>query len=297
MAEAFTRFRVQPITGSMGAEVLGVDLSRDRGPELVAELKQALDRYHVLAVRDQSLTPARYHEVRKAFGPFSGNPVHESTDEFEDIVVLSREPEDTGKVIGEDWHMDLAWLATPPGITMLYGEIVPPFGGDTCFTSLEQPYKVLSPAMKKLIAPLVSVHAAKNVLAAQYGGVKVRADAAKIGSVEVEHPLVCVNPNTGRPYLFLSSVIDRFVGMSSAESRPIVDYLLSLATRPEFHCRLRWAPGTLGMWLNPCVMHTAINDYSGYRRRMLRTTIEGWKPMAAADWKASATQDVTKSAA
>jgi taurine dioxygenase len=281
----------------MGAEVFGIDLACGRDPDLVAELKRALDRYHVLAVRDQNLSRAQYHELRKAFGPFSGNPVHESTEEFEDIVILNREPEDTGKVIGEDWHMDLAWLATPPGITMLYGEIVPPYGGDTCFTSLEQPYRTLSAGMKKLIAPLVCVHAAKNVLAAQYGGVKVRADAAKIGSVEVEHPLVCVNPNTGRPYLFLSSVIDRFVGMTAAESRPIVDHLLAVATRPEFHCRLRWQPGTLGLWLNPCVMHTAINDYAGHRRRMLRTTIEGWKPLAAADWKGAASQDVTKSAA
>ena len=35
------------------------------------------------------------------------------------------------------------------------------------------------------------------------------------------------------------------------------------------------------MWLNPCVLHTAINDYSGFRRRMYRTTIEGWAPVAA----------------
>jgi alpha-ketoglutarate-dependent taurine dioxygenase len=283
MGEGFTRFRVQPITGTIGAEIFGLDLSRDHTPETIAELKQAVDRYHVLAVRQQNLSRAEYHELRKAFGPFSGNPVHESTEEFEDIVILNREPEDTGKVIGEDWHMDLAWLAKPPGITMLYGEAVPPYGGDTCFTSLEQPYRVLSPGMRRLIAPLVSVHAARNVLAAQYGGVKVRADAVKIGSVEVEHPLVCVNPRTGRPYLFLSSVIDRFVGMTAQESRPIVDYLLSVATRPEFHCRLRWQPGTLGMWLNPCVMHTAINDYAGHRRRMLRTTIEGWTPVAAGD--------------
>ena len=292
MAEEFTKFRVQPITGALGAEVFGVDIANDRSPELLAELRRALGRYHVLALRDQALGPAQLHEVRKSFGPFSGNPVHEHVGEYEDIVVLAREPEETGKVIGENWHMDLAWLSAPPGLTMLYGEVVPPFGGDTCFTSLEQAYKTLSPGMKKLIAPLVAVHSAKNVLAQQYGGVKVRKDAVNIASREVEHPLVCANPETGRPYLLLSSVIDRFVGMTAEESRPIVDYLLAVATRPEFHCRLRWQPGTLGMWLNPCVMHTAINDYSGYRRKMLRTTIEGWKPLAAVDW-----QGVQKTAA
>jgi len=56
---------------------------------------------------------------------------------------------------------------------------------------------------------------------------------------------------------------------------------MKLATRPEFNCRLRWEQGTLAMWANPYVMHTAINDYSGYRREMFRTTVEGAAPMAA----------------
>ena len=38
--------------------------------------------------------------------------------------------------------MDLAWMARPPGITMLYGEVIPPVGGDTCFASLEHAYQV-----------------------------------------------------------------------------------------------------------------------------------------------------------
>ena len=37
---------------------------------------------------------------------------------------------------------------------------------------------------------------------------------------------------------------------------------MALAIRPEFNCRLRWEQGTLAMWANPCVLHTAINDYS-----------------------------------
>jgi taurine dioxygenase len=86
---------------------------------------------------------------------------------------------------------------------------------------------------------------------------------------------------TGRRYLFVNSVIQRFKGMTEAESRPIIDYLVRFATRPEFTCRLRWEPGTLTMWANPFVLHTAIDDYSGYRRVTYRTTVEGWAPQAA----------------
>ena len=142
--ERFETIEVTPITGALGAEIRGVDLLND-DDAVIAEVKRALDEYHVLAVRDQGLDPTGLHKVARRFGPFSGNPVHTPMEGFDDVVRFVREPDDTGKVIGEEWHMDLAWLAKPPGITMLFGEVVPPVGGDTCFTSLEKVYDSLSP--------------------------------------------------------------------------------------------------------------------------------------------------------
>ena len=78
-----------------------------------------------------------------------------------------------------------------------------------------------------------------------------------------------------------ASTMPKYSYNFSWQGRPIIQYLVQLATRPEFHCRVRWEPRTLTMWDNPCVMHTAINDYSGYRRVTYRTTIEGWVPQAA----------------
>lgn len=179
--------------------------------------------------------------------------------------------------------MDLAWLAKPPGITMLYAEVVPPVGGDTCFSSLEHAYQALSPRLRTLLEGLTGIHSGRGVFAinAAHKGL-TRTGAQNVDDVEVEHPVICAHPETGRRYLFVSSVLQRFKGMTEAESKPIIDYLVSLAIRPEFNCRLRWEEGTLGMWANPFVLHTAINDYPGYRRVMYRTTIEGWVPQAAA---------------
>ena len=179
--------------------------------------------------------------------------------------------------------MDLAWLPRPPGITMLYGEVIPPVGGDTCFTSLAQAYQALSPDMRTFLQERPGLHSGKGVFAinAIQSRLALRAEAQRAEETEVEHPMICVHPVTGEPYLFVSSVLRRIGGLSEDESRPIIQYLLSLATRPEFNCRVRWEPGTLTMWDNPCVMHTAINDYHGHRRVTYRTTIEGWTPKAA----------------
>lgn len=292
----FKRITVRPITGALGADVTGVALGDATDEETIEELRQALYRYHVIAIRGQDLTPQSYKAVAARFGPFSPNPVHASMPELDHIIHFVREPDDTGKVIGEDWHMDLAWLPRPPGITMLYGEQVPPVGGDTCFTSLGMAYRALSPRMRELLHGQSALHSGKGVFAinAVHSRLALRSDASSAEESDAVHPVVCMHPVTQEPYLFISSVMRTIMGLSEDESRPIIQYLLALATRPEFNCRVRWEPGTLTMWDNPCVLHTAINDYSGYRRVTYRTTIEGWVPLAASASAAASTRSAQK---
>jgi len=280
--QSFAEFEVRPFTGSLGAEIIGVDL-RTVADDIFQDVLRALHEYHVLAVRDQDLVPATFQQVARRFGPFSGNPVHTPMPGFDDIVKFVREPDDTGKVIGEDWHMDLAWLARPPGVTMLYGEEIPPVGGDTCFTSLERAYQSLTPRLVSILEGLTGIHSGRGVFAinALQKRLGVTKDIEAIENAAVEHPVICTHPVTGRRYVFVSSVLTHFKGMTEEESRPLIDFLLARATRPEFNCRLRWEPRTLGMWNNPFVLHTAINDYPGYRRVMYRTTVEGAVPAAA----------------
>lgn len=277
----FQRFEVSLMTGAMGADIDGVNLTT-APEEIFQDVRKVLDRYHVIAIRDQKLNPDLLRQVARRFGPFSGNPVHQPLDGYEEIVRFAREPDDTGKVIGEEWHMDLAWLPAPPGFTMLYGEEIPPVGGDTCFASLELLYRMLTPRLRAILSELTGVHSGKGVFSinAAHKGL-TRPGASAVDEIETEHPVICVHPATGKKYVFVSSVLNRFKGMSEAESKPIIDFLMAQAVRPEFCCRLRWEPGTVGMWANPYVLHTAINDYASYRRVMYRTTIEGPKVIAA----------------
>jgi alpha-ketoglutarate-dependent taurine dioxygenase len=280
---AYKKFEVLPITGALGAEIRGVNL-QTADEATFEDVRSVLNNYHVLAVRDQNLDPQKLQKVARRFGPFSDNPVHASMEGAENIIRFVREPDDTGVVIGENWHMDLAWLPKPPGITLLYGEVVPPVGGDTCFSSLEHAYKMLSPKLKSMLTGLIGIYSGKGVYAinAKSTRLALRKEEDRVEEIETEHPLICKHPVTGRPYVMVNSVLNRFKGMTEAESKPVIDYLMSCAVRPEFNCRLRWEEGTLGMWANPYVLHTAINDYPGYRRIMYRTTIEGW-PLQAAE--------------
>ena len=62
--EEFTKFEVLPLTGSLGAEIRGVDLNTV-SDEVFRDVFRALHEYHVLAVRDQDLTPATLHKVAR----------------------------------------------------------------------------------------------------------------------------------------------------------------------------------------------------------------------------------------
>jgi len=56
------------------------------------------------------------------------------------------------------------------------------------------------------------------------------------------------------------------------ESQPLLSYLFDHMQRHEFTCRFRWEKGGVILWDNRFTLHFPINDFSGQRRRMLRTT-------------------------
>lgn len=284
-----TIWTATPITPRLGAELHGPDLGAldpESGAhqEACAEILRLLDDHRVLAVRDQQLDPEALHRLARRLGPFSGNPVHQPLDGFDDIVRFDRPADDTGPAVGENWHMDLAWFEKPPGATLLYGEIVPPLGGDTVFACLRHAWDGLSDRMQALLEGLVGVHSGKGVFAlnASLSALDVQEDGRVVEDIETRHPLVCRHPRTGWRYLLLSSVLRRFDGMTEKESRPLIAFLLEHAVQPAFTCRLTWSPGTIAIWANSCLLHAAINDYAGHRRVVYRTTVEGFRPTSAA---------------
>ena len=202
----------------------------------------------MLAVRDQNLSPEIFHKVARRFGPFSGNRFTSqwmASTSFGFAASQTTQERSSAKTG--------TWISLgskkPPGTTMLYGEVVPPVGGDTCFSSLERAYDSLSPRMVALLEGLTGVHSGKGVfeINAATKELALRRDAQTIENIEVEHPVVCVHPVTGKRYVFVSSVLTHFKGMTPEESKPIIDFLLFARLGPSSTVWLRWEERTLGM--------------------------------------------------
>ncbi len=139
-----------------------------------------------------------------------------------------------------------------------------------------QAYETLSDGLREVLRGLHALHSGM----ATYARSLEQNDARPIDPAEIKppraHPVVRTHPMTGRPTLFVNPHFTTcFAGMTEDESRPLLDTLYEIATRPENVYRHRWRTGDVVMWDNRCTMHYAIMDYTEDMPRFLHRTTAG----------------------
>ena len=277
---------VRPLTSSVGAEIFGVDLARDISQETFAEIHQAFLDHLVVFFRDQDLSVDQQIAFARRFGPLAIDPFIAGPGDRPELMIVAREKHEQ-RAFGENWHSDNSYLEKPPLGSFLYAVEVPPHGGDTLFASQYRAYETLSPGLQARLEKLRAVHTPhgyhRAIAAGQFndGAMKLRDDELMEQTLTSQaiHPVVRTHPQTQRKALYVNrSYTTQFEDWTEAESRPLLDFLIDHAVKPEFSCRFRWQPGSLALWDNRCVMHLAINDVHGHRRVMHRVVAEGDRP-------------------
>ena len=275
----YQSFELKRLSGAIGAELVGIDLSRDLTNRQFDEIHQAFLDHLVIFFREQALAPGRQVALARRFGRPMVFAFAKGMDGAREITEIVKTPDQT-KSFGDMWHSDSCYLAEPPMATMLYALETPPVGGDTMFASACMAYDALSDGMKAMLAPMRVVFS--SALKSEGGraanmaqrGAMTATNMDKAEAYEAVHPLVRVHPETGRKALYVNTHhAVRFDGMTEEESRPLMSWLCQHIARPEFTCRFRWTPGALALWDNRAAQHFAINDYHGHRRHMRRITI------------------------
>ena len=267
--------QVEKAAGALGAYVQGVSLA-DAGDsaKAFAAISAALGEHGVLFFRGQALEPAELARFAARFGPIERHAAYPVTPESPDVQILESTPDVPSKI--EAWHTDMTFRPDPPPITVLHGQIVPPFGGDTIWASTTAAYEALSQPMRELLDGLTAVHDFRHGFReslAEPGGAQRLAPVVS-ENPPVEHPVVRVHPLTGRKALYVNSLFTtRIVGLSGHESRGLLDLLCRHVAMEEFTVRLRWEVDTLAVWDNLATQHKPVNDFFPQPRRMHRVTI------------------------
>lgn len=283
-ARDYAQIEVLPLASAMGAEVIA-DL-RSLSDTAFAELQQALWRHKMIYIRQQDLSHAEHEAFAARFGPFATDAYTQGVPGHRNVQPVIKEAEAQSKgLFGSGWHTDSPFLPEPPSVTILRAVEIPPFGGDTVWANTALAFRMLSPTMQEMLRPLkIRMSAAANMHTQKladgkeftFADEEQRATAA-LGTA---HPLVRTHPETGELALYVDEVYaDRIEGMSEAESRPLLDFLVRHNTQHAFTCRLRWEPGMVVAWDNRTALHIAANDYNGWRREMYRTTLAGGAPV------------------
>lgn len=272
---------VAPIAGALGAEVSGVNLGQLNDAAFAA-VRDAFHEHQVLFFRDQEMAPEQHKAFGKRFGSLNIHPYVKGMEGHEEIMEITKEPEDTLN-FGGGWHSDMSFLEEPCLGSVLYAKEVPPFGGDTLFANQYLAYETLSSGMQKMLDGMTAIHSAEREYST-YGHSAQKRSSMSVEQAgdnvpQYEHPVVRTHPETGRKALFINGAFTiKFKDMTRKESLPLIKFLIGHATREPLTCRFRWEKNSVAFWDNRCVQHYALNDYQGHRRRMQRVTINGDRP-------------------
>ncbi len=123
---------VKPLTGGLGAEIVGADIRRE---DQFDAIKSAFAKYSVIALRGQSVSPQEHLTFARRFGPINVNRFFKPVDGHPEIATVLKE-KDQKEAVGEGWHTDHSYDQEPAMGSILHAREVPPHGGDTLFVSM-----------------------------------------------------------------------------------------------------------------------------------------------------------------
>src|SRR5258708_4772458 len=128
--------QINRLAGSLGAELRGLNLA-SLSPAGLAIINKALLDHHVVAVRDQRVTPAELEAFARMLGAPHGYPKGLTSTiqhpEFPNIILLRNEG--YARRVTQNWHSEGTAFSTPPTIPLLAAHILPSAGGDTGFAN------------------------------------------------------------------------------------------------------------------------------------------------------------------
>ena len=165
ITETDERLDVRPLAGHVGAEINGVDISVPLDAATVDAIRTTWLRWKVVFFRDQRLDHASHVRFARQFGdPTPAHPLFDSVGDPEHPAVYPvfkdrfQARYDTSGFDHVAWHADVTAAINPPAASILRGDVIPAYGGDTSFANTVAAYEGLSPALQRLADELRAVH-------------------------------------------------------------------------------------------------------------------------------------------
>ena len=280
-------FEVRRFDAPVGAEIVGLDISRPINDTDFARIHRAHLDHHVVVFRDQDVSPEAHIEFSRRFGPLEIHVLHQfHLQNHPEILIVSNikqngEPIGLGDA-GVYWHSDISYKPKPSLGSLLHAQELPSEGGDTLFADQHLAWEALRPELQKKVSHLKAEHS----YLAKYEDLRAKNPwRPKLSQAQIDqvspavHPVVRTHPETGRKALFVSEhFTTRIVGLPQDESDALLAELYAHSVKPEFVYRHAWKAHDLVFWDNRSLMHLAAGTPDALRRKLYRTTVIGDTP-------------------
>ncbi len=271
-----------PLHKEFGLEVQNVDLSAPLLPETSLELDHLLARNGVLLFRRQLLNEEDLVRFAGGFGELETTIYTKGVSPYhrEVIYISNLKYPDGGNVglLGDQelhWHSDQTYRTRPATGSMLYALEVPSSSGFTYWANQYLAYESLPADIKQAIEGRTGVFSYEKRLEVFYPKDQKNDESLKTRAPqEARHPVVLVNPVTGRKALYADPVtLLEIEGMSKAENERILAVLTAHAGNGDFVYRHTWRQGDVVFWDNGCTLHRRDPIAADHARFMKRMTI------------------------
>ncbi len=275
-ATSHSYFDLKPLQPKIGAELLGIDLSKPLSDGARDAIKAAILQYRVVFFRDQTLDAEQHELFASRFGPLYAHPgsrrpndkiaaLHQIS--AADFAARADERKTTQAAdpdqIWDGYHTDTSWRLVPAWGAVLRAVNLPEVGGDTIWVDANAAYEGLSDQVKARLEGLHVTHDYREAL-----------NRAGFDYPIVAHPIVRTHRETGQKILWVNyTQRPNIIGLDRAESRDLLEIILRQYKKPEHQVRFSWRPGSIAFWDNRAAVHYAVRNYGDYPRLLERILI------------------------
>ncbi|WP_189339353.1 TauD/TfdA dioxygenase family protein [Williamsia muralis] len=270
--------RLSPLEGSIGVELLDVDLTKPLPDTDIDQLRRAFQDHLLVLVRGQALEGDDHDRFVKYLGPLHQFDAGGYFEYMTNVEIENKSPAGAGRLL---FHNDGAYRERPRAGTSLYAIDVSPTSPPTSFASGVHAFESLPRSIQTDLEKLTAVHIldlddpkqeAYRVREADFPRGRFLQDVR-----HAVHPVVVTLPHSGRKSLFVSEFYTSHIvefGPTSDEGEALLQEAFSALYAQSNTYSHHYTVGDLVVWDNLALQHARSGTVGSSPRHLRRLVLK-----------------------
>jgi len=260
--------QIRNMDKGFGAEVIGLDPTKEIDAETKQALRKAFDDRGVLLLRGMDIEFAWQDKFCRML---IGDDTPGSTETRREMHVSNKEDDGLAPYGRLMFHADMMWHEEPFQVLSLYGVTTEPGSATTSLTSSASAWENLPEDLRKQAEGKHARHQTGQVYHRGGDDLTVPQRSVEVSTIK---PMPLIHPRTGKPLLYASQqMTHNIVELPDDESEALLLKLFEHLYSPENVYEHEWEKGDLVVFDNITMQHARGNVERDGPTRTLRKVI------------------------